>query len=90
MAVLSPSANNMCWIGFDINKRFNLIDKDNRINNMDLFEYPDDYKPEKYLTTEEMEDIHDYLKNHPLFMKELPQDIQSNEHLVALQEILAD
>ena len=57
---------------------------------MDLFEYPDDYKPEKYLTTEEMEDIHDYLKNHPLFMKELPQDIQSNEHLVALQEILAD
>ena len=39
---------------------------------MDIFEFPDDYKPEKNLTDEEAEDITNYLKNHPLFMKELP------------------
>lgn len=57
---------------------------------MDLFEYPDDYVPEKYLTSEEMADITDYLKNHPLFMKEIPEDISNNEHLRALQELNAD
>jgi len=36
---------------------------------MDLFDYPDDYKPEKPLTDEEMDEITNYLKNHPLFMK---------------------
>lgn len=39
---------------------------------MDLFDIPDDYRPEKPLTDEEMEDITNYLKGHPLFMKELP------------------
>lgn len=39
---------------------------------MDLFEFPDDYKPEKYLTTGEMEEITDYLQSHPLFLKEIP------------------
>lgn len=42
------------------------------LNRMDLFDIPDDYRPEKPLTDEEMEDITNYLKGHPLFMKELP------------------
>lgn len=42
------------------------------LNLMDLFDIPDDYRPEKPLTDEEMEDITNYLKGHPLFMKELP------------------
>lgn len=42
---------------------------------MDIFDsYPDDYKPEKYLTEEEMDKITNELKNHPLFMKELPKN----------------
>lgn len=36
---------------------------------MDLFEIPDDYKPEKPLTDAEMDDITNYLKGHPLFLK---------------------
>ena len=37
---------------------------------MDIFDfYPDDYKPERYLTDEEMVNITNELKNHPLFMK---------------------
>ena len=42
---------------------------------MDLFDFPDDYKPERMLTTEEMKENEDYLLNHPLFMKNLPEDI---------------
>ena len=42
---------------------------------MDLFEIPDDYRPEKPLTNQEAEEITEYLKGHPLFLKELPQDI---------------
>ena len=57
---------------------------------MDLFEYPEDYKPEKYLSTEEMEEITDYLKNHPLFLREIPENIENNEHLIALQEMKED
>ena len=57
---------------------------------MDLFEFPDDYKPEKYLTDEEMEDITQYLKNHPLFLQKLPDNIEENEHLVALTELNED
>lgn len=45
---------------------------------MDLFEIPDDYKPEKPLTDAEMDDITNYLKGHPLFLKELPEDISNN------------
>jgi hypothetical protein len=52
---------------------------------MDLFEIPDDYKPEKPLTTQEMDEITDYLKGHPLFLKEMPEDISGNETLMALQ-----
>ncbi len=42
---------------------------------MDLFEIPDDYKPEKPLTNEEMDEITNYLKGHPLFLKEMPEDV---------------
>lgn len=54
---------------------------------MDFFDIPDDYKPEKPLTNEEMDEITNYLKGHPLFLKELPEDISGNEHLMALQAI---
>jgi len=37
-----------------------------------------------------MKETTDYLLNHPLFMKELPADIESNPHLVALQNIIYD
>jgi hypothetical protein len=33
---------------------------------------------------EEMDENTNYLKNHPLFMKEMPEDISSNEHLMIL------
>lgn len=57
---------------------------------MDLFEIPEDYVPERPLTEEEMNETTEYLKNHPLFLKELPKDIESNPHLVALQNIIYD
>lgn len=57
---------------------------------MDFFEIPDDYKPEKPLTMEEMDEITNYLKGHPLFLKEMPEDISSNEHLVALQAMMEE
>lgn len=37
-----------------------------------------------------MQDIEDYLKNHPLFMKQLPDDPESNEHLKALMQLKED
>lgn len=37
---------------------------------------------------EEMEENTNYLLGHPLFLKELPEDISSNEHLVALQSLM--
>ena len=37
-----------------------------------------------------MDDITNYLKNHPIFMKELPEDVESNEHLAALQTFVED
>ena len=57
---------------------------------MDLFEIPDDYKPEKPLTDAEADEITNYLKGHPLFLKELPEDISTNEHLMALQSFKED
>ena len=54
---------------------------------MDIFDFPDDYVPEKPLTDKEMDDITDYLKNHPLFLKELPEKIEENQHLIALQSL---
>jgi hypothetical protein len=57
---------------------------------MDLFEIPEDYKPEHQMTEEEMKETTEYLLNHPLFMKELPADIESNPHLMALQNIIYD
>ncbi len=55
------------------------------ITTMDLFEIPEGYVPDKYLTQDEMDDIENYLKTHPLFMKELPENVEDNEHLKALQ-----
>lgn len=57
---------------------------------MDFFEIPDDYKPEKEMTAEEMQETTDYLVSHPLFMKEIPKDIENNPHLIALQNIIYD
>ena len=54
---------------------------------MDIFDFPDDYKPDKLLTPQESQDITNYLLNHPLFMKELPEDPSTNEHLSALMEL---
>ena len=65
-------------------KELYLVDK---INRMDMFEIPDDYKPEKPLTDEEADDITNYLKGHPLFMKDVPEDGQKNEAFQALQAI---
>lgn len=57
---------------------------------MDFFEIPDDYKPEHEMTADEMKETTDYLTSHPLFMKELPKDIEGNPHLTALQNIIYD
>ena len=57
---------------------------------MDIFDIPDDYKPEKPLSEAEMQDITDYLTNHPLFMKDLPEDVNTNPHLAALQNVIYD
>ena len=37
-----------------------------------------------------MEEITDYLKNHPLFMKEVPKDVDSNQYLSGLQNLIYD
>jgi hypothetical protein len=37
-----------------------------------------------------MNETTEYLKNHPLFMKDLPKDIESNPHLIALQNLIYD
>ena len=53
-----------------INKELNLvfiIYQQSR--KMDFFEISDDYKPEKPLTDEEADEITNYLKGHPLFLK---------------------
>lgn len=57
---------------------------------MDIFDFPDDYKPEHPLTKEEMDENTNYLLNHPLFMKTLPEDPESNEHLRALMLLKED
>ena len=54
---------------------------------MDLFEIPDDYKPEKPLSTEEMDEITNYLKGHPLFLKEMPENIEGNEIFMAIEAL---
>ena len=55
---------------------------------MDFCDIPDDYKPEKPLTNEEMEENTNYLLGHPLFLKEMPEDYSTNEHLVALKSLM--
>ncbi len=55
-----------------------------------MFDIPDDYKPARYLTSQEVEQTTLELKNHPLFMEQLPEDPASNPHLAALQSIIYD
>lgn len=55
---------------------------------MGLFDFldgiPDDYEPKQRMTAEETEETFEYLKNHPLFMKEIPKDIENHPDLLAL------
>lgn len=37
-----------------------------------------------------MDEITNYLKGHPLFLKEIPEDISNNEHLLALQALIEE
>ena len=45
---------------------------------------PEDYVPKQKMTEEEANDIIEYFKNHPLSMKEIPENIEGNEALQAL------
>jgi len=36
------------------------------------------------MSNEEMEETTNYLKNHPLFLQELPENFEDNEDLLAL------
>jgi uncharacterized protein with von Willebrand factor type A (vWA) domain len=45
---------------------------------------PDDWESKHRMTPEETEDITKYLKNHPLFMKEIPENIEDYPDLLAL------
>ncbi len=56
---------------------------------MDFDGLDDDYVP-KGISPEEMKETCDYLGNHPLFMKEIPEDAQDNELLSAMQHIVYD
>ena len=46
-----------------------------------------EYTP-KGITDEEFNDNLNYLSNHPLFLKELPQDFEKNEDVTALQNLI--
>ena len=48
-----------------------------------------EYVP-KGLTENQFEENLDYLKNHPLFMKELPKDLDKNQDLEGLHNLLYD
>ena len=49
----------------------------------------EDYVP-KGISDEDFNEHMEFFKNHPLFMKELPKDIESNPTLSALQTIIYD
>jgi hypothetical protein len=54
----------------------------------------DDSEDEEYvgkgLSEEEFNENLEFFKNHPLFMKEIPQDFEKNPHLKALQQMIYD
>ena len=53
---------------------------------------PENWKPKNPMTEEEFNENLDYLQNHPLFMKKIPdeQELEKNEQLQALQHIMYD
>ncbi|CAD8197018.1 unnamed protein product [Paramecium octaurelia] len=61
---------------------------------MGLFDFldgiPDDYVPKQRMTAEETEEAFTYLKNHPLFIDHIPEDIENYPELLALQNLQYD
>jgi len=53
------------------------------------FDGLDDYV-KKGMTDKEVEDNCDYFENHPLFMKEVPENIEDNEMLMGISHIIHD
>jgi hypothetical protein len=55
---------------------------------MGLFDFlddvPDDWEPKQRLSPEETEQAFIYLKNHPLFMQEIPENVEDYPELMAL------
>jgi hypothetical protein len=49
----------------------------------------EEYIP-KGMSDKEMDENIDFLKNHPLFMREVPKDIDKHEGLSALQNLIYD
>lgn len=48
-----------------------------------------EYTP-KGISNEDFEENLEFMKNHPLFMKDLPKDYEKNEDVVALQNLIYD
>lgn len=61
---------------------------------MGLFDFldgiPDDYEPKKRMSKEETEEAFEYLRNHPLFIKEIPENLELHPDLLALQNLSYD
>jgi len=45
---------------------------------------PDDWESKHRMTSQECEETTNYLKNHPLFMKEIPTNIEDYPDFLAL------
>ena len=57
----------------------------------DLFDdLPDDWVSKTQMSEKELEETTNYLKNHPLFLKEIPENIDDYPDLVALQNLIYD
>lgn len=57
-----------------------------------MFDFDDDWEYVKKgdMTEEELESNLTYLKNHPLFMKEVPENIEENPEFQAIQNLAFD
>ena len=58
-----------------------------------MFAYDDDdweYKKTHQMTEEEFQENLKYFKNHPLFMKDQPEDIDKNPEFQAIQNLAFD
>lgn len=51
---------------------------------------PDDYEPKHRMTAKETEEAFLDLQNHPLFMKDIPKDLEGHPELQALQNLQYD